>query len=73
MVQRFRVRSLAFLSGLRIRHSMSCDVGRRYGSDLALQWLWFRLAATALIRPLVWEPPYATGVDLKGQKDRKVK
>ena len=25
-------------------------------------WLWHRLAATALIRPLAWEPPYALGV-----------
>ena len=48
---------------------MSCGVGRRPGSDLAL--LWCRLAATALIRPLAWEPPYATSVALKGQKTRK--
>jgi len=48
---------------------VSCGVGRRPGSDLAL--LWCRLAATALIRPLAWEPPYATSVALKGQKTRK--
>ena len=36
--------------------------------DLALLWLWCRLAATALIRPLAWEPPYATGVALKSKK-----
>ena len=24
-------------------------------------WLWHRLAATAPIRPLAWEPPYTTG------------
>ena len=41
---------------------MSCGVGCRLGSDLALLWLWRRLAATAPIRPLAWEPPYATGV-----------
>jgi len=29
--------------------------------DLALLWLWCRLAATALIRPLAWEAPYAAG------------
>ena len=28
-------------------------------------WLWHRLAAKALIRPLAWEPTYATGVVLK--------
>ena len=36
--------------------------------DLVLLWLWCRLAATALIRPLAWEPPYATGAALKGKK-----
>ena len=40
---------------------MSCGVGRRRGSDPALLWLWHRLAATALIRLLAWEPPYAMG------------
>ena len=29
------------------------------GLDLALLWLWCRLAAVAPIRPLAWEPPYA--------------
>ena len=38
---------------------MSCGVGRRCGSDPALLCLWRRLAATALIRPLALEPPYA--------------
>ena len=33
------------------RVAMSCGVGRRHGSDLALLWLWDRLAATAAIRP----------------------
>ena len=40
---------------------MSCGVGRRRGSDLVWLWLWCRPVATALIRPLAWEPPYATG------------
>ena len=35
---------------------MSCGVGRRGSSDPALLWLWWRPAATAPIRPLVWEP-----------------
>jgi len=38
------------------------------GIDLALLWLWCRLAAIALIQPLAWELPYATGVALKRQK-----
>ena len=35
-----------------------------------LLWLWHRLAATALIRPLAWEPPYAVGAALKRQKTK---
>ena len=50
---------------------MSCDVGCRLGLDLAL-WLWCRLAATAPIRPLAWEPPYAAGVALQRQKNKKI-
>ena len=48
---------------------MSCGVGRRHGSDLALLWL----AAVALIGPLVWEPPYATGVALTSKNKQKKK
>ena len=40
---------------------------------MALLWLWLRPAATAWIRPLAWEPPYATDEDLKGQKTKKKK
>ena len=29
-----------------------------------------RLAATALIQPLAWEPPYTAGVALKRQKNK---
>jgi len=36
-------------------------------------WLWYRLAATAPIQLLAWEPPYAAGVALKRQKDQKKK
>ena len=43
---------------------MNCGVGHRHGSDLALLWLWCRPTATAPIRPLAWEPPYASGVAL---------
>ena len=50
---------------------MSCGVGRRYGSDPALLWLWRRPAATAPTGPLVWEPPYAVGVALKRTKRQK--
>ena len=52
---------------------MSCGVALRRSSDLALLWLWCRPAATALTRPLAWEPPYATGAARKRQKDKKKK
>ena len=52
---------------------MSCDEGRRCGSDLALLWLWCRLAATAPIRPLTWETPYTMSVALKKKKKKKKK
>ena len=42
---------LALLRGLRSSIAVSCGVGHRHGSDLALLWLWRRLAATALIQP----------------------
>ena len=35
--------------------------------DPELPWLWCRPAATALIQPLAWGPPYAMGVALKRQ------
>ena len=38
-----------------------------------LLWLWCRLAATAPIIPLAWEPPYATGVALEEKKRQKNK
>ena len=50
---------------------MSCGVGRRCGSDPTLLWLSYRAAATAPIRPLAWEPPYASGEALKRQKTKK--
>ena len=50
---------------------MSCGVGHRCGLDLALLWLWCRPAATALMRPLAWEPPYAMGAALEKAKRQK--
>ena len=52
---------------------MSCGVGHRRGVDLVWLWLWHRLAAVALIRPLAWEPPYAAGVALKRQKQKQTR
>ena len=52
---------------------MSCGVGRRLGSDLALQWLWRRPAAVVLIQRTAWETPYAKSVALKSKKKKKRK
>ena len=53
--------------------AMSCGVGHRCGSDP----VWLRLRCTsagvAPIRPLAWEPPYATSVALKKEKKHKNK
>ena len=40
---------------------------------MALLWLWHRLAATAPIGPLAWEPPYAVGAALEKTKKKKKK
>ena len=50
---------------------MSCGVGLRCGSDPALLWLWHRPGATARIRPLAWEPPYALGTAPEKAKRQK--
>ena len=52
---------------------MSCGVGHRRSSDLALLWLWHRSVATAVIRPLAWEPPYDVSASQKRQKIKKTK
>ena len=43
-------------------------VGCRHSLDLALLWLWCRLAVAALFQPLAWELTYATGVAIKRKK-----
>ena len=53
---RLRVRSLALLSGLRMRRCRE---------------LWCRPAATAPIQPLAWELPYAVGAALEKTKRQK--
>ena len=50
---------------------MSSGVGRKCSSDLALLWLWHRLAAIAQIRLLAWEPLYAAGTALKRQTNKQ--
>ena len=52
---------------------MSYGVACRRGLDLALLWLWLRLAATAPIRPLTWEPPCAMDATLNKAKKKEKK
>ena len=65
---KIQICSLALLSG---QATVSCGVGCRCGSDLAVLWLWCRLAALALIRPLAQELPYAAGAALKNKTNKK--
>ena len=51
--------------------AVSCGVGCRSGSDPALLWLWRRPVATAPIRALAWELPYATGMARKKEKQKQ--
>ena len=60
------VELLLWLSRIRTQHSVHEDAGSIPGltqwvEDLALLWLWCRLAATAPIPPLAWELSYFTG------------
>ena len=52
---------------------MSCGVVHRCGLDPELLWLWRMPVATALIRPLAWEPPYAVGAAQEMAKKTKKK
>ena len=62
-------RSVGLGSGI----AMSCGLGHRGGSDLALLWLWHSLAAVDPIRSLAWEHSYAAGAALKRWKPKKKK
>ena len=68
---RLQVQSLASLSELGIWPCRE-EAGHRHSSDLALLWLWHRLAAIAPIQPLAWEPPYAMDEALKS-KNKQIK
>ena len=49
---------------------MSCGVDCRRVLDLALLWLWCGPVATAPIRPLAWDLPYAMGEALKRKRKK---
>ena len=65
MSVRMWVPLLAPLSGLRIWHCPELQLD----SDLVLPWPWCRPAAAASLRPLAWEPPYATETAIKLKKN----
>jgi len=69
---RLQVRSLVLLSRLRIRHcrELWCTLQTRLGSHVAVAGSGIDLAATALIRPLNWEPPCAVGAGLEKAKNK---
>ena len=52
---------------------VSCGVVHRGSLDPMLLWLWCRPATVALIQPLAWELPCATGAALKKKKKKKKK
>ena len=58
-------------------HEIACSIPglAHWVKDLALLWLWHRPAAVAPVRPLAWEPPYASSATLKkkAKKDQKNK
>ena len=66
---RLRVWSLALLSVLRIQHchELWCRLQMQLGSHIAVA------LATALIRPLAWEPPNAVEAALEKAKKQKNK
>ena len=68
-----RVRSLASFGALGIWCCHELGVGRSHGLDSVLLWLWRRPAAAALIQPLAWKPPYATGTAKKLKKTKKTR
>ena len=67
---RLQVRPLASLTELRIWrcHKLWCRSQTQIGSGIAVA---MAKAAVALIRPLVWKPPYAAGMALKRKKKKK--
>ena len=50
---------------------MNSGIGCGPGSDPTLLWLWYRLAAAALIQCLAWELLYAIGAAQKTKKKKK--
>ena len=60
---------MGWISGIVV----SCGVDCRQGLDLALLWLWRRLAPIVLIRPLAWVSPYAMSMTTPQKKGKRKK
>ena len=67
---RMWVWSLALLNELRSRIATTCGIGRKFGSDLALLWLWCRPTAEVLIWPQAWELPWPQVQPFKKKKKK---
>ena len=59
------------LSELRIWHCLELWCRSQTWHRPSLLWLWHRPVATAPIRPLAWEPPYAVGAALEMAESQK--
>ena len=57
---------LAVMNPTSVHEDVGLTAGlARWVEDLVLLWLWCRLSAAALIRPLTWKFPYAADAALK--------
>ena len=70
---RMQVWSLASISGVRIWRCRELWCWSQMWLGSHVLWPWCRQAATAWIRPLAWESPYAVGRDIKWSQKRKEK
>ena len=70
---RMRVQSLAFLSGLRIQHCCKLWHRLQMGLRSGIAVVVVQASAAALIQPLAWELPNATGAAIKRRKEKKKK
>ena len=70
---RLWVQSMALLSGLKIWHchELWCRLQTWLRSGVVVAVAVAETSSCSSIRPLAWEPPYAVGVALKRQKNKK--